>query len=125
GLRARFEPQLRSPISLGKLAGPSAFATVRAFLAGSALLACTALFAACNGGGTSGSTNTISSAVQDLTVDPSGQTTVLTFASTKGLASAGIANFLADHGQSATSAIVAADTVTVVWDARVSPATMV
>lgn len=102
-------------MSLGKLAGIFAFA------------AFTLAFTGCGGGGSSSSsaTNTISSAVQDLTVDPTGSTTVLTFASTSGLAGATTANFETDGAQTATSVLVSGASATVVWDARVSPQSQV
>ena len=78
-------------------------------------------FAGCSGGSTSG-LNTIETAVQDLGQDDEGLVTVLTFAHASGLAGASTANFSASHGQSATTVDVAGDTVTITWDARVSPA---
>lgn len=78
------------------------------------------------GGHNSGSrTNTILSAVQDVTLDPDGTSTVLTFASDEGLSGAGLTNFQTDGSQTATSVSVVASTVTVTWNARVSPADQV
>lgn len=78
-------------------------------------------FAGCSSGGSSG-LNSIESAVQDLDQDDEGLVTVLTFASSSGLAGASGANFSASHGQTATTVDVSAETVTITWDARVSPA---
>lgn len=83
------------------------------------------VLAGCTGGGSSSSSNAIASAVQDLTVDPDGLTTVITFDSSSALASATAANFEADGGQTAQSVAVVADEVTVVWDDRVTPADQV
>jgi hypothetical protein len=74
-----------------------------------------------SGGGGSGALNTITSAVQDLTVDPDGATTVITFASTRRLAPATAASFAADGGQTAQAVSVNGDTATITWDQRVSP----
>jgi hypothetical protein len=81
---------------------------------------------ACGGGsGGSSAPNAIGAAVQDLALDPEGATTVLAFASTGGLATAAAANFEADGGQTAQSAVVLGNEVTVTWDQRVSPASRV
>lgn len=97
-------------MSLGKLASITAF------------VALSLAFVGCGGGGSSGSsTNDLLTAVQDLTVDPSGTTTVLTFESSDGLAGASTTNFEADGGQTATSVAVAGNEVTIEWSARVSP----
>ncbi len=81
------------------------------------------VFASCTGGGSSSSTpNAIASVVQDLTLDPDGLTTVITFNSTGSLAAAVSANFEADDGQTAQTVTVVDDEVTVVWDERVTPA---
>lgn len=79
----------------------------------------------CSGGGSSGSTNTIAVAVQDLALDPFGETTVLSFVSTSGIGAATIANFESDGGQSPQSVVVVADEVTIVWDERVTPSDQV
>ena len=63
---------------------------------------------------------TVTSALQDLTVDPDGATTVVTFSVDPGLVSAG--NFQADGGQTALSALSTGGSVVVTWDAIVSPA---
>jgi hypothetical protein len=76
--------------------------------------------AGCSGGG-SGSANSIQTAVQDLAADPEGRTTVITFASTRGLAAAGVADFEGNAGQAAANVSVAGKIVTVEWDERVSP----
>src|SRR5689334_11484441 len=99
-------------MSLGKLAS---------------LLAITALalgFQSC-AGSSSDSLNSITTAVQDLTVDPSGATTVITFASTDGFANMWEGNFASNGGQTATGVSMAGNAVTVTWDARVSPSSMV
>jgi len=71
--------------------------------------------------GSSGSSNSIGTAVQDLTGDPEGRTTVITFASTKGLAAATTAAFEATGGQTAQAVTVLGNVVTVTWDGRVTP----
>src|SRR5262245_46990101 len=88
---------------------PSAPALALAFLAG------------CGGGGAGSSTNTISVALQDLTADPEGTTTEITFASTRGLAAAFPASFAANGGQTALTVSVAGTHATVTWDSRVAP----
>jgi hypothetical protein len=65
-------------------------------------LAVVLALAGCSTGG-SGSSNSIGTAVQNLTLDPDGIVTVITFASTKGLANALAADFEADGGQTAQS----------------------
>lgn len=79
-----------------------------------------ALAAACSSSSSSGTAVTVTSATQDLTADPDGQTTVVVFGAAL---PAGVlaANFEASGGQSAVSAMVAGDTATVTWDARVTP----
>lgn len=72
--------------------------------------------------GSSGSMNSIESAVQDLAQDPDGLVTVITLRSESGLAGASTANFSASGGQLATDVQLAGDVATVTWDARVSPA---
>ncbi|MFN0008824.1 MAG: hypothetical protein ACKVXR_13060 [Planctomycetota bacterium] len=78
------------------------------------------VLAGCSGG-SSGSSNSIGTAVQDLTGDPEGTTTVITFASTKGLAAATTAAFEATGGQTAQSVTVVGNVVTVTWNGRVTP----
>ena len=91
-----------------------------------ALLAlATVLVGGCHGGSGSAGLNTIASAVQDLTGDPEGTTTVITYASTSGLAAAAAANFVADGGQTAQSVDVAGSQATVAVDLRVSPGSRV
>lgn len=88
---------------------------------GFALVLAPALFSfACSSGGST-STNTIQTAEQDLTLDPDGTTTVVVFASASGLDAATTASFEGDAGQTATSIDVQGDTVTITWDARVTP----
>lgn len=60
------------------------------------------------------------SAVQDLTVDPDGLSTVITFP-VDFPAGVTTANFEASGGQTATGVTVVGAAATVVWDARVSP----
>lgn len=99
-------------MSLGKPILPLAASAV-AFVA---LL----VLAGCSGGG-SGSSNSIASAVQDLTADPEGTTSVLTFDSMGGLAAATAGDFEANGGQTAQFVSAAGKVVTVTWDERVSP----
>ena len=77
----------------------------------------------CGGGGSGGTPplNAIATAVQDLSADPDGLTTVITFASERGLAAAAAANFEADGGQTAQTILVAGTEATITWDERVSP----
>lgn len=89
-------------------------------------LALTVLLAACSGGGSDAvSTNAITAVVQDLDVDPTGETTTVVFASPAGLDGATIANFASEDGQTATSVSVAGTVVTITWDGRVTPANRV
>ncbi|HED65662.1 MAG TPA: hypothetical protein ENJ09_08915, partial [Planctomycetes bacterium] len=76
---------------------------------------------ACSSGGGGGSAaGTLNAVSQDLGLDPTGQTTVVTFSRavpttlTPG-------NFVADAGQLATSVVVSGATATVTWDSRVTP----
>jgi len=85
-----------------------------------ATLAMTALFAACSSGSSEAPINSIATAVQDLDVDPTGETTTVTFASATGLSAATIASFVSEDGQTATSVTVAGSAVTIVWDGRVT-----
>lgn len=91
-----------------------------------ALAALSLPFASCVGEGGSGTTtNTIQSAVQDLDLDADGLTTVVTFASTVGLAGATTANFETNGSQTATGITVVGDTVTIVWNTLVTPSNSV
>lgn len=91
-----------------------------------AFAALTLSFASCNGGGSSGNaTNSIQTAVQDLTTDPDGATTTLTFASDERIANATTLNFECSTGELPISVTVLGDTVTVVWNGVVSPASTV
>lgn len=75
---------------------------------------------ACSGGGGGSSTkNTLSTALQDLTQDPNGLTTVLDFASSLGNLTA--ANFESDGGQNALTVTINGTTATITWDGRVTP----
>lgn len=91
-----------------------------AFAASCLAFALLLLPAGCGGGG-SGSSNSIGTALQDLTGDAEGTTTVITFASTKGLAAATPADFEATGGQTAQTVTVLGNVVTVTWDERVTP----
>ena len=75
---------------------------------------------ACSSKGSS-ATNSIETVLQDLTLDPTGTTTVVEFSTTAGLSGATIANFEADGSQTPISVVVVVDTVTIQWDERVSP----
>lgn len=80
------------------------------------------LFAACSSGSSSsgGAAGSISAIVQDLSADPTGQTTVITLPGVPG-APLTPANFEADGGQLASSVSVVGDEATVAWDDRVTP----
>lgn len=94
--------------------------------AAAATLACTALFAACSGGSSSStSSNAITTALQDLDADPTGETTVLTFRSANGLSGATTANFVSEDGETATAVVVDGAEVTITWDGRVTPSNRV
>lgn len=99
--------------------------TVRVLQRSAPLAALLLVLAGCSSGGSSGSTNTIASAVQDLSLDPFGTTTVLTFDTEAGLSTATSGDFEADDGQVPTDVDVAGEVVTITWDARVSPSTQV
>lgn len=87
-----------------------------------ATVAFTALFAACSGGGSDQtSINAIAAAVQDLDLDPTGETTTVTFARAEGLSGATIANFVSEDGQTAIAVSVVGTTATITWDGRVTP----
>ena len=84
-----------------------------------ALLTLTACSGSSGGGG-----NSLLTVSQDLTVDPTGLTTVLTFK--KALPPAlGPGNFVADGGQLAVTVDVVDEVATVTWDDRVTPSHMV
>ena len=88
------------------------------FHLGSLLL--TSLLSACGGSSSSGDGNTLASVVQDLTLDPNGVTTVLTFQKNlPALVSPGM--FVADGGQVALNVVVVDNVATVTWDDRVTP----
>ena len=70
-----------------------------------------------SGGGTPA--GAVQSSVQDLTLDPDGTTTVVTFSRMP--ASVDTSYFSADGGQTATAVVMTGSEVTVTWDARVSP----
>jgi hypothetical protein len=89
---------------------------------GCALLAVlSSALAACSGGGSAAPVNSIGSAVQDLTTDPEGMTTVIAFTKADGIAAASALNFQAAGGQVAQSVVVVGTTATVTWNARVTP----
>jgi hypothetical protein len=77
--------------------------------------------AACSGGGSddAAASITVLSVVQDLGLDPDGTTTVVTLS--EPMASIDESRFEADGGQTALTATVAGDEVTVTWDERVTP----
>ncbi len=77
------------------------------------------LLAACSGGTSTDTSGSVSAVVQDLGLDPDGKTTVVSFSQVGGSASA--ANFSADGGQTALSATISGNDVTVTWDERVTP----
>ncbi|MDZ4774792.1 MAG: hypothetical protein SGI72_16830 [Planctomycetota bacterium] len=79
----------------------------------------------CSGGGSDDTTNSITSVVQDIGVDPNGATTVITFASDSGLGSLAAVHVESDGGQTATSVTVASNEATVVWNGRVTSADQV
>jgi hypothetical protein len=83
-----------------------------------------ASLAGCSGGSSDGS-NSISSAVQNLTVDPTGQTTVVQFRSGSGLGGVTTASFEAQNGAQAVSVDIVGSTATIAWDMRVTPSTSV
>ncbi len=83
-----------------------------------------ASLAGCSGGSSDGS-NSISSAVQNLTVDPTGQTTVVQFRSGSGLGGATVASFEAQNGAQAVSIDIVGSTATIAWDMRVTPSTSI
>lgn len=74
----------------------------------------------CSGGGSDDATNSITSVVQDIGLDPDGTTTVITFASDSGIEFLAPFHVQSDGSQTATSVVVAGNTATVVWDERVS-----
>lgn len=76
--------------------------------------------ASCSSGSGGGTTpGTVQSSSQDLTQDPNGTTTVVTFSKAPGAVDPSY--FTADGGQNALTAVLAGADVTVTWDARVSP----
>lgn len=75
------------------------------------------------GGGGGGNSNSILTLVQDLATDPTGRTTVVTFAADPGALTT--ANFDADNGQNATVVSQVANVFTVEWDAPVGEASQV
>ena len=99
-------------MSFGKQAGIVLASLLAASLAG------------CSGGSSDGS-NSISSAVQNLTVDPTGHTTVVQFRSGSGLGGATNASFEAQNGAQAVSVDIVGSTATIAWDMRVTPSTSI
>lgn len=88
------------------------------------LLAGTALLAGACSSSSSGSSDVeLKSAVQDLTADPDGFTTVLRFDDSPGGVSVG--QVQASGGQNAVTVTRTGSTLTVVWDARVTPGHLV
>jgi len=86
-----------------------------------AMALCAALFfTACTSSDDSTSgTQSLTSALQDLGIDPTGRTTVFTFAQAP--TGAALATFQADGGQTAQSVSYSGKTARVTWDERVSP----
>jgi len=77
--------------------------------------------ASCNGGSeSSGSSNALASIEQDLSLDPSGLTTVVTFLADPGVLTP--ANFDTNGTQAAQNVSQVGATATIVWDQRVTPA---
>lgn len=77
------------------------------------------LFAACSGGGGSSAQVTVQAVVQDLDLDPNGLTTVITLSGA--VDTIDESNLDSDGPQTAVSAVLAGDTITVVWSARITP----
>lgn len=93
-------------------------ATGKKLLLLQASLVC-ALGTACSSGGGGGG-NALLLVSQDLDLDPTGQTTVITFKENAPV-NLGPGNFTADAGQLALSVDVVGAMATVVWDERVTP----
>lgn len=74
----------------------------------------------CGGSSSGGGGNAILSAVQDLTADPDGLTTTITFRNPTGPLTT--SHFASDGAPVPTMVIVAGTQATVTWDARVTPA---
>jgi len=72
-----------------------------------------------SGGGGDFTPGTVESSSQDLTLDPNGTTTVVTFSQAP--LAVDPSYFSADGGQTAQSASAVGNVVTVTWDTRVSP----
>jgi hypothetical protein len=79
----------------------------------------TLVIAGCSSGDSTSAVGTIESSQQNLSIDPNGTTTVVTFSQAPASAAPGY--FTADGGQTASSASINGNTVRVVWDSRVSP----
>ncbi len=75
------------------------------------------------GGGSSSTVTTVTSVTQDLSVDPEGLTTVVSFSANPGALS--VANFASNGGQSPQSVSIVGSDATVVWDAIVTPSSRV
>lgn len=89
-------------------------------LLGLSLFALATTVASCGGGGGSTlSTLSVSSVTQDLTEDPDGLTTVVTFPADA--PDLGPGAFESDGAQVPVGAVVSGSTITVVWDDRVTP----
>ncbi len=88
----------------------------------SALILCLAV--SCSSSNSSSSVDSITTTSQDLTLDPDGETTVITFGSDL---PAGVvaANFATDGAHMALTVAVVGKVATVTWDARVSPSDQV
>lgn len=75
--------------------------------------------AGCGGSSGGGTSNGIVSAVQDLTADPDGLTTTISFAVPPGVLTT--ANFASDGAPTPVGVIVAGADATVTWDQRIPP----
>jgi hypothetical protein len=80
------------------------------------------LVASCSSSSTNAPSYQVESVVQDLTVDPDGLTTVVTFDVDPGPLTT--SNFSADGGQTAVAVSSVGATYTINWDARVTPTHM-
>ncbi len=89
------------------------------FLAWSGLLL-SLLLSACSSGSSGGAGNVLLTVSQDLTLDPTGMTTVITF-QTNLPAGVTAGNFTADGGQTALAVVVLDEVARVTWDQRVTP----
>lgn len=89
------------------------------------LLSGLAVFAASCSSGSGGGTSvgTVQSSLQDLTLDPDGTTTVITFTQAPGAVDSSY--FSSDGGQTVSTASAVGNVATVVWNTRVSPSDVI